>query len=152
MFQQIVRFVFALMIAAVPAAAQTLTADQQAVLATVRAFQEALAQGDSTGALKLLADDAAILESGRIESRAEYRSRHLPADIAFAKAVPSGREPPVVTVQGDVAWVIGTNRSTGTYRDRPINSAGVELIVLSRMAEGWRIRAVHWSSRSIRTP
>lgn len=152
MFQRSLTLVFALMLPGIPATAQTAATDEPAVLATVRAFQDAIAQGDSAGALKLLADDATILESGGRETRAEYRGRHLPADIAFARAVPSKREPPVVTVQGDVAWVIGTSRATGTFRDRPINSAGAELMVLSRTPDGWRIRAVHWSSRTIRTP
>ena len=46
----------------------------------------------------------------------------------------------------------GTSRTTGTYRERAINSAGAELMVLSRTADGWNIRAIHWSSRSVRTP
>lgn len=152
MFRRTAQTLFALLLTAIPAAAQTATPDQQAVLATMRAFQDAIAQGDSAGALKLLADDATILESGGVETRAEYRGHHLPADIAFAKAVPTTRDASVVTVLGDVAWVVGTSRTTGTFRDRSINSAGADLIVLSRTPEGWRIRAVHWSSRTIRTP
>ncbi len=144
--------VFALALISVPASAQSPTADQIAVLATVRAFHEALAQGDSLAALRLLADDATVLESGTRETRAEYRRYHLPGDIAFGRAVPSKRGDPTVTVQGEVAWVVGTNRTTGTFRDRAINSAGAELVVLSRTPDGWRIRAVHWSSRTIRTP
>jgi ketosteroid isomerase-like protein len=66
--------------------------------------------------------------------------------------VPSTRGEPTVTVSGDVAWVVSTSRTTGTYRERQINSAGAELMVLSRTPEGWRIRAIHWSSRAIRTP
>ncbi|NOT09173.1 MAG: nuclear transport factor 2 family protein [Gemmatimonadales bacterium] len=150
MRQRIVTLAVALTLAAIPAAAQT--PDQQAVLATVKAFHDALAQGDSLAALKLLADDVTVLESGGLETRTEYRGHHLPGDIAFARAVPSTRADPVVTVLGDVAWVVGTSRTTGTYRDRPVNSAGAELMVLARTPEGWRIRAVHWSSRSIRSP
>jgi ketosteroid isomerase-like protein len=126
--------------------------DRQAVLATAKAFHDALAQGDSLAALRLLADDVTVLESGGLETRAEYRGHHLPGDIAFARAVPSTRTEPVVVVQGDVAWIVGTSRTTGTYRDRPVNSAGAELMVLTRTPDGWRIRAVHWSSRNIRTP
>lgn len=133
-----------------PAATQT--ADHAAVLATVRSFHDALARGDSTAAMALLAADVRILESGGLESRDEYRSGHLPGDINFARAVPSTRAEPVVTVSGDVAWVVGTSRTSGTYRDRQINSAGAELMVLSRTPDGWRIRAIHWSSRAIRTP
>jgi ketosteroid isomerase-like protein len=133
-----------------PALAQT--ADQEAVAAVARAFHEALARGDSLAALRLLAPDALILESGGLETRAEYRGHHLPADIAFARAVTSDRMPPTVVVAGDVAWVVGTSRATGTYRERAVNSAGAELMVLTRTGEGWQIRAIHWSSRTIRTP
>ncbi len=137
---------------AAPTTAPAQSADRTAVLAVVTAFHDALAKGDSLGALKLLAADVQILESGGMETRDHYRSGHLAGDIAFSQAVPSTRGEPTVTVSGDVAWVVGTSRTSGTYRDRPINSAGAELMVLSRTAEGWRIRAIHWSSRTIRTP
>ncbi len=133
-----------------PASAQS--PDQAAVAATVQAFHDALARGDSLGALRLLAPDALILESGGLETKEDYRGHHLPGDIAFARAVASDRKAPTIVVEGDVAWVVGTSRTTGTYRERPINSAGAELMVLTRTGEGWRIRAIHWSSRTIRTP
>jgi ketosteroid isomerase-like protein len=91
-----------------------------------------------------------ILESGGIQTRDEYRSHHLPADIAFARAVPSQRGPLMVTVQGNTAWATGSGTTQGTYRDRPVNSASAELVVLTRGADGWKIRAVHWSSRTRR--
>lgn len=100
----------------------------------------------------ILAPDVLVLESGGLETLADYRSHHLPGDLAYAAAVPSERGESTVVVSGDVAWVVGTSRTTGTYRDRTINSAGVELMVLSRTSDGWRIRAIHWSSRTVRTP
>jgi len=124
--------------------------DSMAVAEVVKAFHAALAAGDSSAALSLLADDVVVLESGGSESRSEYREHHLPADIAFAQAVPSAREIIRITVSGDAAWVVGTSRTTGTYRDRPVNSAGAELMILTRHPSGWRIRAIHWSSRTIR--
>lgn len=127
-------------------------ADKAAVLATVRAFHDALARGDAVVALQMLAADVQVLESGGLETREQYRSQHLPGDMAYAKAMPSVRAEESVVISGDVAWVVGTSRTTGTYRERAINSAGAELMVLSRGAEGWRIRAIHWSSRTIRTP
>lgn len=141
-----------ILIAAVPATARAQTTDQEAVAATVRAFHDALARGDSLAALRLLAPDALILESGGLETRDEYRAHHLPGDVAFARAVPSRRDEPRVVVAGDVAWVVGTSRAAGTYRERPVNSMGAELVVLSRAPAGWLIRAVHWSSRAVRTP
>jgi hypothetical protein len=46
-----------------------------------------------------------------------------------------------------VAWVVGTSTTRGEYRGRPVNSAGAELMVLTRTPHGWRIAAIHWSSR-----
>lgn len=127
--------------------AQSPSADSVAVAATVRAFHQALAAGDSAGALRLLAADAVILESGSRESRDEYAAHHLPADIEFARAVPMQHGPLQVTVSGDAAWTSATNLMQGTFQNRPIDLAGVELMVLSRTAAGWEIRAIHWSSR-----
>jgi len=129
------------------APAQSPAADSAAVTATVRAFHQALAAGDSAGALRLLAADAVILESGGRESRDEYAAHHLDEDIQFARAVPVERSALQVTVSGDVAWVNSTSLMRGTYRGRAIDAAGVELMVLSRSPTGWVIRAIHWSSR-----
>ncbi|CAN5141136.1 hypothetical protein BH09GEM1_BH09GEM1_19770 [soil metagenome] len=124
--------------------------DSADVAATVARFHAALAAGDSAAALSLLAPDALIVESGDVQTRAEYRAHHLPADIAFAAAVPSTRRVVDVTVRGDVAWVTATSVTQGDWRGRPINSAGAELTVLSRTKDGWLIQAVHWSSHARR--
>lgn len=127
--------------------AQSPAADSTAVMATVRAFHQALAAGDSVGALRLLAADAVILESGGRESRDEYAAHHLAEDIAFARAVPSQPGPLQITVSGDVAWASSTSVIQGSYGNRTIDRAGTELMVLSRTATGWEIRVIHWSSR-----
>lgn len=125
------------------------SADSAAVAATIGDFHDALARGDSTAAMEHLAPGARILEGGGIETREEYAGHHLPADMAFARAVPRDRGALDVTVHGDVAWVTSTSRTRGTYRDREIDSRGAELVVLRRGEDGaWRIEAVHWSSRS----
>jgi ketosteroid isomerase-like protein len=132
-------------------ASEAQSADQRAVGEVVRDFHAALARGDSAAALRLLAPDAVILEAGGLESRTQYREHHLPGDLAFAQAVPSERAVPTIVVVGNAAWVVGTSRTTGTFRDRAVNSVGAELVVLSRESEGWMIRAVHWSSRAGRS-
>lgn len=124
--------------------------DSSAIASVVNRFHAALESGDSATALSLLAPDASILESGGIETREEYRSHHLPGDIAFARAVQSQRGALQVRVRGDVAWTIANSSTQGTYRERPIDSAGAELMVLARTANGWRISAIHWSSRQRR--
>lgn len=126
--------------------------DSADVVATVARFHAALTVGDSVGAMALLAPDAIILESGGVETREEYRSHHLPGDMAYAKSMKSTRKPIRVTVRGDVAWTSSTSTTTGESRGRAVNSAGAELVVLGRTAAGWRISAIHWSSRAIRPP
>jgi ketosteroid isomerase-like protein len=129
----------------------TAAADSADVAATVERFHRALATADSAGALALLTPDVTILESGGVEDRAEYRSHHLGSDIEFARAVPSRRGPMAVRVHGDVAWATSTSTTEGTFRGRAINSSGAELMVLVRTPQGWRIAAIHWSSRNRRS-
>ena len=130
-----------------PALAQA-NGDSAAVVTVVDGYHRALAEGDSSAVLALLADDAVIIESGSIESRQEYRSHHLPADIAFARAVKGTRSPVQVAVRGDVAWTTGTSTTRGSYRGKAVNSSGAELMVLTRAGDSWKISAIHWSSRN----
>jgi ketosteroid isomerase-like protein len=121
-------------------------ADSIAVAGTIQQFHAALASGDSVAALGLLTEDCVVLEAGILETRAEYRAHHLAADLSFAKAVPSAHGPTVVSVQDGVAWAITMSASKGTLGGRPMHSASAELAVLTHQADGWRIRAIHWSS------
>lgn len=132
-----------------PAAAPA-RSDSAAAAAVVERFHRALATGDSVAALALLAPDATILESGGVETRAEYRGHHLPGDIEFARAVRSERGPVRVTIRDDVAWAVSTSTTQGEFRGRQINSTGAELMVLTRSGTGWLITAIHWSSRTRR--
>ncbi|MEO5588858.1 MAG: nuclear transport factor 2 family protein [Gemmatimonadaceae bacterium] len=124
--------------------------DSAAVVAAVDSFHRALSTGDSTAALRMLAADAIILESGSMQTRAEYRSHHLAGDIAFSKAVQDKRGPMKVSVDGATAWTNGTSVTEGTYNGRAINSAGAESMVLSKSGNSWQIRSIHWSSRTKR--
>ena len=119
------------------------------VTSTVDAFHDALRRGDGPAAMKLLAPDAIILEGGGIETRAEYESHHFAADMEFAKAVPSTRSDVRVQLDGNAAWLTSASRTEGTFKERPINSRGAELMVLTKTADGWLIRAIHWSSQKV---
>ena len=132
------------------AAQQQGAADSAAVAAVIERFHQALAGGDSAGAMVLLAADVVVLESGGSETRADYQSHHLPADIRFAQAIRSQSGPRTIVVRGDVAWASSTSTTQGDFNGRAINSAGAELMVLSRESDGWKIRAIHWSSRARR--
>ena len=128
-------------------ATPTSSSDSLAVVRVIDAYDRALQSGDSTAAIALLAPGAVILESGGAESLLEYKSHHLPADIAFARAVRSQRSALTVKVTGDIAWAWSTSITRGQYRGRTVNSNGAELMVLTRGSDGWKISAIHWSSR-----
>jgi ketosteroid isomerase-like protein len=122
--------------------------DSASAIATVERFHAAVALGDTTTVLTLLAPDVVIIESGGLETLRDYRSHHLAEDVAFAKAVPNVRTPFRAAVQGGVAWVSCTSTTKGRFKGRSIDSAGAELMVLTRTGPTWRIRAIHWSSHS----
>ena len=124
--------------------------DSAAVVEVMRRFRQALIAGDSVSALGLLHTDVRVLESGGTETREEYAVHHLPADMAFLQAIPGEQELVRLDIRGDVAWASSTSVQQGSFRDRPVNSRGAELMVLVRTPGGWRIAAVHWSSRNVR--
>jgi ketosteroid isomerase-like protein len=128
----------------------TVSDDSSAVARMVHQFHAALEAGDSAAALRILHEDAVIMETGAAETKQEYRSHHLASDIAFARAVPRSTGPVRVVVRGDVAWTTSTSSARGHYQDRAVNSQSAELMVLERTREGWRIAAIHWSSRTLR--
>ena len=135
---------------AVVAVANAAEAPDPQIAATVDAFHNALKKGDRAAVMALLAPDAQILEGGHAESRDEYEKGHLASDIEFAQAVPATRENVVARQEGSVAWVTSSSRVSGSFKGRDVKSAGAELIVLSKAEDGWRIRAIHWSSHALK--
>ena len=128
------------------------TADDGPVRTAVTTFHKAVGAGDAAAAMGVVAADAVFLEAGSVETRAEYEKNHLPADIAFEKSVPIKRGPLRIVVSGDTAWSTCSYELKGTFEGRPIDSIGTEMMVLSRAAGGWQIRAVSWSSRARPAP
>jgi ketosteroid isomerase-like protein len=122
------------------------SADSAAVVRTVSRFHAALEAGDTATVKTLIAPDLQVLEGGEVESRAQYFAHHLAADIEFARAVRSERTVVSYVSEGNVAWLTSTSTASGKFNGRDINSVGAELMILSRTPEGWKIRAVHWSS------
>ncbi len=100
-----------------------------------------------SAAIAAFSEDALILESGSSQTRTEYERGHLAEDIAFASAAKTERSPLIVRQEANVAWTTATSKTTGTFEGRKIDSAGVELMVLTKEKSGWRIRAIHWSSQ-----
>ena len=110
----------------------------------VDTFYGAISAGDEAAAMKLIAPDAVFVESGRIETRAEYEANHLPTDIEFESKVKAMRGPLRVTFDGrDTAWVISTAEYDEGNPEKYINT---QLMVLTRDTGDWRIRTISWSS------
>ena len=125
----------------------TLSAQDPQASAAVTAFHTAVKSGNAQAAEKLLAADAIFMESGGIETRAEYVTNHLPEDIKFEKQVTSAWKSVQLVVQGDVAWATSTEDISGSYEGSAVSLAVVELMVLSRQNGAWTIRSIAWSSR-----
>lgn len=141
-------FVLLLLLSGAPAGAQPTTTDAAAVTAVVHEFHSQLRAGDAAGVMRLIADDALMLEAGGFETRDEYEKHHLPADIEFEKTVTSKRSDIRVVLNGQTAWATSSAEFTGTFRGRSVDTISAELMVLTREPAGWRIRAIHWSGRA----
>ena len=96
--------------------------------------------------MALLSIHALIVENGGVETRSEYVSHHLEADMAFAAAVERTSERLQVVVAKSSAWVTSVTEARGRYRNRDVESRGAETMVLRRSEKGWKISAIHWSS------
>lgn len=115
---------------------------------TVAAFHQALAAGDATRAIALLAPTVEIYESGHVErSRNEYAGHHLGADVQYARATTNRVLRQNEHVSGDIAVVLRETETTGTYSGRAVHQLGTETAVLRKDGDGWLITHFHWSSR-----
>ena len=130
--------------------AQSARADSAAVVAVIEQYHAALAAGDSARAVALLADDMIVLESGALETRAEYLAHHLAADMKASQSSRGLRTIVRVTVIGDVAYVVSKTVTPPTGAQGNAGSEMAELMVVAKSAGVWKLRAVHWSSRRIR--
>lgn len=124
------------------------TAETQAeVRNTLEAFYAAMKNADNARAMSHIAEDAVFVESGRLETRDEYEKNHLPSDISFEKQVSGKRGEWKITIEDNTAWAIATTEYDGIFDGAPVAFTSAQLAVLSRDADAWRIRSIHWSSR-----
>ena len=122
-------------------------ADRAAVAEAFEGFYAAMKAGDAAKVMQAVAPDAVFLEGGGRETRAEYASGHLPADMEFERTVSGKRGPLTIMTSGDAAWVVAMTEYEGTFNGKPVNSVSEQLMVLTRTNGRWLIRAVHWSAR-----
>ncbi|MBN8527983.1 MAG: nuclear transport factor 2 family protein [Caulobacterales bacterium] len=131
--------------------AGSVAAEAAAAAMSVDAFHAALKGGDTAAALALLAPDVMIFEEGGAErSRDEYASHHLVSDAAFSAASETTVTRRSGWADGDIAWITSEGRTTGQFNGRAVDRLTTETMVLKRDADGWRIRHIHWSSRTPR--
>lgn len=144
---------FAILSAAVsaPALAGSAAASSGAsAVETVDAFAAALKAGDAVAVERLVAPDVLIAESGGAErSFPEYAGHHMPADMAFVKAVASTIKDRRVFAGDTQTTVVTEAISKGTFRDKPVHSRLMETMTLQKTGEEWRIVHIHWSSAKI---
>ncbi len=125
------------------------SADNAAITKTFESFYGAMKAAKPADAMKLIAPDAVFLESGNLETRAQYESNHLPADIDFEKQVTGKRGLLSITIEGNTAWVIATTEYKGTFENAPVNFVSAQLMVLTRQQGEWKIRSIHWTSHRL---
>ena len=134
------------------AAAQTPRADSIGAAAAVEQFHAALAAADSARAVALLSDDVLIMEAGAVQTKADYLGGHLAGDMKATQGAKGERVVLKVSIVGDAAYVASRTVTPPTGAAGSTGSELAELMVLSKTAGSWKIRAVHWSSRRRRPP
>lgn len=112
----------------------------------LESFYGAIKKGDAKAAMSVIAPDAMFVESGKLETREQYEKNHLPLDIDFERQITGKRGPMRITFAGDTAWIIVTTEYDGKVDGGPVAFASSQLMVLTKGAEGWKIRSIHWSS------
>jgi ketosteroid isomerase-like protein len=119
------------------------------VAAVLESFYGAIKRGDAKAAMSQIAPDAMFIESGRLETREQYEQNHLPSDIDFERQITGKRGPLRITFAGDTAWIIATTEYDGKIEGGSVSFASSQLMVLTRDADAWKIRSIHWSSRPL---
>lgn len=118
--------------------------------AVVDAFGAALKNGDAAIVERLLAPEVLIAEGGGAErSFAEYAGHHMPADMAFTKAVEFTLKERKLIEGHDLTTVISSSQVHGEFQGKTVHSMSMETMVLKLVEGQWRIAHIHWSSAPI---
>ena len=138
------------LLSATSARSQTTATDSSAAVTVVERFHAALTSGDSASAVMLLASDVMVVESGAVQTRSQYLGHHLGADMKASKGAKAVRTVIQVRIIGSAGYIVSKTVTPPTGAEGSTGSELAELMVLSKAASGWSIRAVHWSSRRSR--
>lgn len=129
--------------------------DTVAIKAVLAAYKTALERRDLTGVDALFATRNEVVESGKVEgSYTDYVAHHIGPELGHIQRFTFEDYAVTVEQAGDIAWATETYRYTIVLPDRaePIMRQGVATTVLERQEGGWKIRAMHSSSRAPKPP
>jgi ketosteroid isomerase-like protein len=137
---------FVLFMASVTLAAQPST-EKDRVAKTLNDLETAIINNNAKQAGEILHEEAAILEGGKMETKSQYLSHHFQADGKFLAAMHREKVSQTIKIEGNVAWVTSKTKMTGRYSGRDIDMNSLELAVLKKENNVWKVVALHWSSR-----
>ncbi len=126
--------------------AAQLSHEEKRVIKTLQAFEQAIVNSNHKAASELLSDKVRILEGDGIETKEEYLSHHFHADGKFLSAMNREIMSRSVFIEGNIAWVTTKSRLHENYNGTPIDLTSLELAVLKKTGNQWKIAALHWSS------
>jgi ketosteroid isomerase-like protein len=108
---------------------------------------DAIATGDINSLRSVVAPDVLIFESGGVESSLdEYEGHHMPADMAFMKAMQREVISRQVLDSGESATVVTRSRIHGMYKDQNVDRKSTETLVMRNEGGLWKVIHIHWSS------
>lgn len=110
-------------------------------------FHAAMKKKDGAKVLALLAPEATIYEQGFAEtSRDQWKEHQLAEALDFAANTERRTLRRESKQVGDVAYVMTTTLTTGSFDDRKLELEGAETAVLRQENGVWRIVHLHWSA------
>tara|TARA_R110002124_G_scaffold239959_1_gene405078 strand:- start:10588 stop:11025 length:438 start_codon:yes stop_codon:yes gene_type:complete len=121
--------------------------EKEMIAKTLADLETAILNNDAEKAGKILHDDVTILEGGGMETKSQYLSHHFHSDGKFLAAINREEVSQDIKIEGNVAWVTSKTKMSGTYSGRDIDMNSLELAVLKKENNVWKIVALHWSSR-----
>ena len=123
------------------------TSEEKIISKVLADFENAIIKHDTGTASNLLHDEVVILEGAGAETKDQYLSHHFHSDAQFLGAMNRVPVSENISVEGNMAWVSSISKMSGTYRDKEMNLTSLELAVLKKENDQWKIIALHWSSR-----
>lgn len=117
-------------------------------VATVERFSAALSCGDLAKASKEPDPSVLIFEGGGAErSAAEYLDGHAKSDAELLSTAHQQLRRRSAHASGDFAWMASEVELHLQEDGKPVTVLSTETLLLQRIASGWKVGHIHWSSR-----